>query len=177
MEIIKSTTVLAVNRFGKTAIAADGQVTLGNTVFKNNAVKIRKIYKDRVVAGFAGSVTDALTLFENFESKINKNGGDLLKSAVELSKEWRSDKYLRKLEASIIVANNEKIFVINGTGEVIEPDTGMIAIGSGGSYAYASALALTSETTLSAREIAKKSLEIASKICIYTNNSITVEEV
>lgn len=170
------TTILAIRRNGKVAMAGDGQVTLSNTVMKGNAKKVRKIYDDRVLVGFAGATADAFTLFERFESKVKEFAGDLTRAAVELAKDWRTDRMLRRLEALLLVADKEKIFLLSGTGDVIEPEEGAIAIGSGGSYAYAAALAFLQSSDLSAREIAEKSLKIAAGICIYTNDRITVEE-
>jgi len=170
------TTILAVKRNGKVAMAGDGQVTLSNTVMKGNARKVRKIYEDRVIVGFAGATADAFTLFERFEAKIKEYSGDLTRGAVELAKDWRTDRMLRRLEALLLVADRERIFLLSGTGDVIEPEEGAIAIGSGGSYAYAAALAFLQSSELSAREIAERSLKIAAGICIYTNDRITVEE-
>lgn len=170
-----STTVIAVKRNKQIAFAGDGQVTLEHTVLKGNAVKVRRMYNDKILSGFAGGTADALTLFERLEKKLNEHGGNLRRAAVELSKEWRMDKVLRKLEAILLVANKEDILLISGNGDVIEPEGDVIAIGSGGPYAQASALALLKHTDLTAKEIAKESLVIASSICIYTNNKITVE--
>ncbi len=170
------TTILGFLRDGKLAIGGDGQVTLGNTVMKSNANKIRVLYGGKVVAGFAGATADAFTLFEKFEEKLKINKGNLKKSAVELAKDWRSDKILRKLEAMIIVGNTENLLVLTGTGDVLEPHDNMIAIGSGGNYALAAARALVDNTKLSVREVVKKSLLIASEICIYTNTNLTIEE-
>lgn len=172
------TTICAVQRNGKTAIAGDGQVTMGESiVFKNNAVKVRRIYNDKVILGFAGSVSDAFSLTEKFEGMLNKYSGNLMRSAVELAELWRSDKMPRKLEAMMIVADKESMFMLSGSGEVIEPDGGVCAIGSGGNYALAAARALIEETDYSAAQIAEKSLKIASRICIFTNDNITVEDV
>ncbi|GMO19177.1 MAG: ATP-dependent protease subunit HslV [Treponemataceae bacterium] len=177
MEQIRSTTVIAVIKDGKVAMAGDGQVTMGNTVMKGNARKIRRVYEGKVITGFAGATADAFNLFDKFEGKIKEYEGDLTRAAVELAKQWRTDKMLRNLEALLLVANTEKILLISGTGDVIEPENNVLAIGSGGNYAYAAALAyMDSNTTMNAREIAEKSLEIAGKICIYTNDKITVEE-
>jgi len=170
------TTILAVRRDGKTAMAGDGQVTLGNTVMKGHARKVRKIFDDKILVGFAGATADAFTLFERFEAKIKQYAGDLTRAAVELAKEWRTDRMLRRLEALLLVADTSKMFVLSGTGDVIEPDEGAIAVGSGGNYAYAAALAFLQSSQFSAREIAERSLKIASGICIYTNDSIIVEE-
>jgi ATP-dependent HslUV protease subunit HslV len=171
------TTILAVRRDGKTAMAGDGQVTLGNTIMKSSARKVRKIYDGKIIVGFAGATADAFTLFERFEEKIKEYSGDLTRAAVELAKDWRTDRMLRRLEALLLVADREKMFVLSGTGDVIEPDEGAIAVGSGGNYAYAAALAFLQASGLSAREIAERSLKIAGGICIYTNNSILVEEI
>lgn len=172
------TTILAVRKDDQVAIAGDGQVTLGEKVImKHSAKKVRKIYHGQVVTGFAGSVSDAITLFEKFENHLESNRGNLTKAAVDMAKEWRSDKILRNLEAMLIVANKEALLVLSGNGEVITPDFNTVAIGSGGSYAYAASLALIQNTDLSAAEIARKSLEIASEICVFTNDHITVEEV
>lgn len=172
------TTILAVRKDEQVAIAGDGQVTLGEKVImKHSAKKVRKIYHGQVVTGFAGSVSDAITLFEKFENHLESNRGNLTKAAVDMAKEWRSDKILRNLEAMLIVANKEALLVLSGNGEVITPDFNTVAIGSGGSYAYAASLALIQNTDLSAAEIARKSLEIASEICVFTNDHITVEEV
>ncbi|MEO2068897.1 MAG: ATP-dependent protease subunit HslV [Desulfurobacteriaceae bacterium] len=171
-----ATTICAVLRDGKVAMAGDGQVTLGNTIFKNGARKVRKIYGGRVLVGFAGSVADAFSLLERFEDKLQTFSGNLLKSAVELAKDWRTDRVLRRLEAMLLVADRTKILLISGNGDVIEPDIPVMAIGSGGAYAQAAATALYENTDLSAKEIALKSLEIAGKICVYTNTNIVVEE-
>ncbi len=176
MEQIRSTTVLGIRRNGKIAIAGDGQVTIGNTIMKSGAKKVRKIYNDKILAGFAGSSADSFTLFEKFEKKLKEFKGDLTRSAVELAKEWRSDKYLRKLEALLIVMDNKAGYIISGTGDVIDADDEIYAIGSGGPYALAAARALLQNTELEAKQIAKISLEIAGSICIYTNtNIITLE--
>jgi ATP-dependent HslUV protease subunit HslV len=175
---IRGTTICAVKRNGKTAIAGDGQVTVGQSViFKNNAVKVRRIYNDQVVVGFAGSVADAFSLSERFEEMLNKFAGNLIRSAVELARLWRTDKVLRQLEAMLIAADKDKLLIISGNGDVIEPQDDICAIGSGGNYALAAAKALALNTDLSAREIAEKSLFIASEICVFTNNNITIEEV
>ena len=178
MENLRGTTICAVMRDGKIAIAGDGQVTMSNSViFKNNAVKVRKIYNDKVAIGFAGSVADAFSLSERFEEMLNKFSGNLMRSAVELAQLWRSDKVLRKLEAMMIVCDKEKILILTGTGEVIEPQDGVCAIGSGGNYALAAAKALIDNTNLSAKEIVEKALYIAGEICVFTNENIIVEEV
>ena len=176
-EKIRSTTVLAVKRNGKVAMAGDGQVTAGNTVVKGNAHKVRKIYNGKVLTGFAGSVADAFTLFDKFEEKLKEYNGDIMRSAVELAKLWRTERAYQKLEAMLLVANSERILLISGDGNVIEPENDVCAIGSGGNYAYAAALAYLDASNLSAREIAEKSLGIAGDICIYTNNTLTVEEI
>ncbi len=173
---IRSTTVIAVKRNGKVAMAGDGQVTLGNTVCKGNARKVRKIYNGKILTGFAGSVADAFTLLDKFEEKIKEFNGDLTRSAVELAKMWRTNKMYQKLEAMLIVADSSKILLISGDGNVIEPENDVLAIGSGGNYAYSAALAYLDSSDLSAREIAERSLKIAGNICIYTNQNITVEE-
>ena len=173
---IKSTTVICVKRDSVVAMGGDGQITFGTTyVLKSGANKIRKLADGRVLAGFAGAVSDALSLLQRFESKLEEYRGNLQKAAVELARDWRTDKVLRHLEAQLIVADKEKILLISGTGDVIEPDEGVIAIGSGAPYAMAAAKALLRETQLSAEEIVKKSLEIASEICIYTNKNIRIE--
>ena len=174
---IRSTTVLAVRRNGKVAMAGDGQVTMGATVMKSNARKVRSIRDGKVLVGFAGATADAFTLFDHFEAKLNEYQGDLTRAAVELAKDWRTDKILRKLEALLLVADKDKTLLLSGTGDVIEPADDVIAIGSGGPYAYAAALAYLDGTTLEAVEIAKRSLGIASGICIYTNEKILVEEI
>jgi len=175
---LKGTTICAVRRNGKTAIAGDGQVTMQQSViFKNNAVKVRRIYNDQVLVGFAGGVADAFSLCERFEEMLNKYSGNLMRSAVELAQLWRSDKILRKLEAMLIVADKERVLIVSGMGDVIEPQDDICAIGSGGNYALASAKALVQNTDLSAKEIAEKSLHIASEICVFTNNHIIVEEI
>ena len=174
---IRSTTVIAVRRGGKVAMAGDGQVTMGETVMKSNARKVRKIFDGRVIVGFAGATADAFTLFELFEEKLKEFQGDLERAAVELAKAWRMEKALRNLNALLLVADAQKTLLLSGTGDVIEPAEDVIAIGSGGNYAYASALAyIDSGTDLPAAEIARRSLKIASGICIYTNSNITVEE-
>ena len=173
---IRSTTVVAVKRNGCVAVAGDGQVTNGQTVMKGNAKKVRKIYDGKIITGFAGSVADAFTLFDKFESKVKEFNGDITRAAVELAKLWRTDRSLSKLEALLLVADKSKILLISGDGNVIEPENDVIAIGSGGNYAYSAALAYMDSSDLSAREIAERSLKIAGDICIYTNNNITVEE-
>ncbi len=173
---IRSTTILAVRRDGKVAMAGDGQVTMGQTVMKGNARKVRKIHDGKVIVGFAGATADAFTLLEHFEVKIKEFSGDLTRASVELAKEWRTDKMLRKLEALILVADRERTLLLSGTGDVIEPAEDAIAIGSGGPYAYAAALAYLDSSSLPAVEIAKRSLGIAGGICIYTNDRVLVEE-
>lgn len=172
----RSTTVIAVKKDGKVAMAGDGQVTMGETVMKRNARKVRRIFDGKVITGFAGATADAFNLFDKFEAKLKEYNGDITRAAVELAKIWRTDKALRNLEALLLVANAEKILLISGTGDVIEPETDILAIGSGGNYAYAAALAYMESSTLSAKEIAEKSLKIAGNICIYTNGNIIVEE-
>lgn len=175
--MIHATTIVAVKKNNQIAMAGDGQVTFGqSTVMKHQAKKVRRLYNGKVIAGFAGSVADAFTLFEKFEGKIEENHGNLKKAAVELAKEWRSDRVLRKLEAMLIVADQETILVLSGNGEVIEPDDGVVAIGSGGAYALAAARALKENTELIPKEVVKKAMEIAASICVYTNNNITIEE-
>ena len=171
-----ATTILAVRRNGKTAIAGDGQVTMGSTVMKHNARKVRKMYNDRIIAGFAGATADAFTLFEKFEAKLEQYHGNLTRAAVELAKDWRTDRVLRRLEALMIVADSERSFILSGTGDVIEPEDGIAAIGSGGPYALAAARALVAHTSLSARQTVEAAMQIAGDICIYTNKEITVEE-
>jgi ATP-dependent HslUV protease subunit HslV len=171
-----ATTILCVRRNGKTAIAGDGQVTVGNTVMKHNARKVRKIFNDKVLAGFAGATADAFTLFEKFEAKLEQYHGNLTRAAVELAKDWRTDRVLRRLEALMIVADAERAFVLSGNGDVIEPENGVAAIGSGGPYALAAARALMAHTDLDGRKIAEEAMKIAAEICIYTNSEISVEE-
>ncbi|CEM60819.1 ATP-dependent protease subunit HslV [Treponema phagedenis] len=173
---VRSTTVIAVRKNGKIAMAGDGQVTMGNTVMKGNARKVRKIYDGKIITGFAGATADAFTLLEKFDGKLKTYNGDLTRAAVELAKEWRTDKMLKNLEALLLVADKDTILLISGNGDIIEPQEDTIAIGSGGNYAYAAALALLRNTELTAKEIAEKSLEIAGQICIYTNHTIQLEE-
>jgi len=175
MSKIQGTTIIALKHNGRVAIAGDGQVSIGNTIMKEKARKVRRLYDGQVITGFAGATADALTLFEKFEGKLKEFNGNLPRAAVELAKDWRSDKILRRLEALLIVADKNSIFLISGTGDVIEPDDNIIGIGSGGPYALAAARALIKYTNLSAEEIARESLEIASTICIYTNKNIVVE--
>lgn len=172
----RSTTILVVSRNGKTVMAGDGQVTYGNTVLKHGAKKIRKIADGQVLAGFAGSVADAMALFDRFESKLREWGNNLIKAAVELAKDWRTDRILRRLEALLLVADKNNVLIISGTGEVVQPDDNVAAIGSGAPYALAAARALIRNTDLDARTIAEKAMQIASEICIYTNSNITIEE-
>jgi ATP-dependent HslUV protease subunit HslV len=174
--MFQGTTILCVRKDSKVAIASDGQVTMGTTIMKRNAVKIRKMYNNTVLAGFAGATADAFTLFERFEAKLESYRGNLKRAAVELAKDWRTDKVLRRLEALLIVADTSFTLILSGTGDVIEPEGGFAAIGSGGPFAEAAARALFENTELSALEIVKKALVIASDICIYTNDFITIEE-
>ncbi len=176
MEQYRGTTILSVRRGGRVVIGGDGQVTLGNTVMKANARKVRRLYHDRVLAGFAGGTADAFTLFERFEARLEKHQGHLVRSAVELAKDWRTDRMLRRLEALLAVADRDSSLIITGNGDVIEPEGGLIAIGSGGPYAQAAARALLETTELGAREIVERALGIAADICIYTNHQLTIEE-
>ena len=174
----RGTTICAVRRNGKIAIAGDGQVTMGESiVFKNNAKKVRRIYNDQVVIGFAGTVSDAFTLCEQFEDKLTQCGGNLERAAVALAQNWRGDQVMRKLESMMIAANKDSLLVLSGTGEVMEPDDGVVAIGSGGNYALAAARALVANTELSAHDISEKALHVAASICVYTNDHIIVEDV
>jgi len=173
---IEGTTIIAVRHRGKVAIGGDGQVTLGSTVLKQRANKIRKLYKDKVLAGFSGATADAFTLFERFEGKLEQHHGNLLRAAVELAKDWRTDRMLRRLEALLIVLDREYSLIISGTGDVVEPDDGIAAIGSGGSFALAAARALVKHADLDAKTIVAESMKIASEICIYTNEHISIEE-
>jgi ATP-dependent HslUV protease subunit HslV len=172
----RGTTILSVRRNGKVVIGGDGQVSMGNTVMKSNARKVRTLYNGKVIAGFAGGTADAFTLFELFEAKLDKHQGNLLRSAVELAKDWRTDKILRRLEAMLLVADKETSLMISGLGDVIEPENNLMAIGSGGPYALAAAKALADNTKLSARNIVEKSLSIAADICVFTNHHLTIEE-
>lgn len=175
---LRGTTIIAVQKDGKCAVAGDGQVTMSETVImKATAKKVRRLYHDQVVIGFAGAVADAFSLCERFEKKLEQHGGNLTRAAVSLAQDWRSDKVMHKLEALLIVANKEELLIVSGTGEVIDPDDGIAAIGSGGMYALAAAKALKANTDLSAAEIAERALRIASDICVFTNGNITVEEV
>ncbi len=172
-----STTILALRINGKTVLAGDGQVTFGQTVMKQGARKIRRLYHDRILAGFAGSAADSFALFSRFEAKLEQYRGNLERSAVELARDWRTDRSLRRLEAMMIVADHEAIFLLSGTGDLIQPDDGIVAIGSGGPYALAAARALARHTEMPAREIAEKAMAIAADICIYTNDQLAIEEV
>lgn len=175
-DTIRGTTVLGLTFRGVTVLGADGQVTVGQTVMKQKARKVRKLYNDTVLAGFAGAAADAFTLFTKFEDNLEKYRGNLERAAVELAKEWRTDKYLRQLEALLAVLDRDKTLLISGTGEIIEPDDGIVAIGSGGSYALAAARMLVKHSNLSAREIVEEALRTAAEICIYTNQNLTIEE-
>ena len=177
MDKMQGTTIIAVRHKGRIAVAGDGQVTLGNTVMKRGARKVRRLYKDQIIAGFAGSTADAFTLFEKFESKLEQYNGNLHRSAVELAKDWRTDRMLRRLEALLIVADRERILVLSGTGDVIEPDDGAAAIGSGGPFALAAARVLIQHSGLEAKSIVEEAMRIASQICIFTNDQIVVEEI
>jgi ATP-dependent HslUV protease subunit HslV len=172
----RGTTVLSVRRNGKVVIGGDGQVTMGNTIMKGNARKIRRLFNDKVIAGFAGGTADAFTLFELFEKKLEMHHGQLTRAAVELAKDWRTDRMLRRLEALLAVADKKTSLIISGNGDVIEPENNLIAIGSGGPYAQSAARALLNNTKLSARDIVEKSLKIAGDVCIYTNHHLTIEE-
>jgi ATP-dependent HslUV protease subunit HslV len=174
--LIHATTIICVRKGGKVAIASDGQVTLGDTVIKHGAKKIRRLYNEKILAGFAGSSADSFALFARFEAKLEQYHGNLSRAAVELAKDWRTDRALRHLEAVMIVADDKMTFLISGTGDLIEPDDGIIGIGSGGAFALAAARALSKYTELSAREIAQEAMQIAGKICIYTNENISIEE-
>lgn len=175
--MIRSTTILCVRRNGQVAMAGDGQVSLNTTVMKHNARKIRKVYRDQVLTGFAGAAADAFTLVDRYESKLEEFQGSLVRAAVELAKDWRADRVLRRLEAMLAVADRETSLILSGTGDIIEPDDGIIGIGSGGSYALAAARALQQHTQLGAREIAEAGMRIAADICIYTNDHLSIEEV
>jgi ATP-dependent HslUV protease, peptidase subunit HslV len=177
VETFHGTTIVTVRRDGKVVVGGDGQVTLGNTIMKGNATKVRKIYGDKVIAGFAGATADAFTLLERFEAMLERHSGQLKRAAVELAKDWRTDRVLRKLEAMLIVADKDASLLVSGTGDVIEAHDDLIAIGSGGPYAQSAARALFDSTELSAREIVEKSLMIAGDICIYTNHQRTIEEI
>ena len=175
MDEIHATTVVCVRRDNSVAMAGDGQVTVGNTVMKHGAAKVRRLYHDKILAGFAGGAADAFALFARFEAKLEEYRGNMERAVVELAKDWRMDKYLRQLQAFLIVANNERAYLLSGTGDLIQPDDGILAIGSGGPFALAAARALVKYTELTAAQIAEESLRIASTICIYTNDQITVE--
>ncbi len=170
------TTILCVRKNGKVALAGDGQITFGQTVLKHNAKKIRRMYNDKVIAGFSGATADALTLFEKFETKLEAHRGNIARAAVELAKDWRTDKILRRLEALLIVSDTEHSFIISGNGDVLEPEDGIAAIGSGGPYAQAAAKALLEHSSLEPKKIAEEAMKITSRICIYTNDAITIEE-
>jgi ATP-dependent HslUV protease subunit HslV len=174
--LVRSTTVLSVRRNGRVVLAGDGQVTLGESIIKHTARKIRRLYQDKILAGFAGSTADAFSLFSRFEAKLEQYHGNIGRAAVELAKDWRTDKYLRHLEALLLVCDKEQTFMLSGQGDVIEPDSGIAAIGSGGPFAQAAAQALADHTELSARQIAEQAMKIAGKMCIYTNESVTFEE-
>jgi ATP-dependent HslUV protease subunit HslV len=173
---LRSTTILAVRHQGRVVLAGDGQVTLGQTVLKHNANKVRRLYQDRVLAGFAGAGADAITLFERFEQKLEKTNGNLRRAAVELAKDWRTDRMLRRLEALLVVADKDALLIVSGTGDVIEPEDGVAAIGSGGNFALAAARALVRHAQLDARRIVEESMRIAAAICVYTNDHLTIEE-
>ncbi len=176
MEQFRGTTILSVRRGDKVVVGGDGQVSLGNTVMKGNARKVRRLYHSKVLAGFAGGTADAFTLFERFEGKLESHGGNLMRSAVELAKDWRTDRMLRRLEAMLVVADKEASLVISGNGDVIQPENDIMAIGSGGAFAQSAAIALLENTELGAREIVEKGLNIAAGICVYTNSNLTIEE-
>ena len=173
---LRSTTILAVRHGGRVVVGGDGQVTLGQTILKHNANKVRRLYQDRVVAGFAGAGADAITLFERFEQKLDKVSGNLRRAAVELAKDWRTDRMLRRLEALMIVADRDALLIVSGTGDVIEPEDGIAAIGSGGNFALAAARALVHHADLDTRRIVEESMRIAAAICVYTNDHLTIEE-
>ena len=175
MEQYRGTTILSYRRNGQVVIGGDGQVSLGNTIMKGNARKVRRLYNDKVIAGFAGGTADAFTLFERFEAKLEKHKGNLTRSALELAKDWRTDRMMRRLEALLAVADSEASLIITGNGDVIEPENGLMAIGSGGPFAQSAATALIENTELSAKEIVEKGLNIAADICIYTNHNLTIE--
>lgn len=173
---MKGTTIISVRKGSEVALAGDGQVTVGNTVLKRKARKIRRLYRDQVLVGFAGTTADAFTLFERFEAKLDQYNGNLTRASVELAKDWRTDRMLRRLEAMMITVDKEHSFILSGTGDVVEPDDGIVAIGSGGAYAQAAAKAMTLHTELSAKEIVSEAMKIAAEICIYTNKEISIEE-
>jgi ATP-dependent HslUV protease subunit HslV len=174
---LRSTTILAVRHQGRVVFGGDGQVTFGQTVLKHNAVKVRRLYQNRVLAGFAGAGADAITLFERFEQKLERVGGNLRRAAVELAKDWRTDRMLRRLEALMVVADKDALLIVSGTGDVIEPEDGIAAIGSGGNFAVAAARALVRHSTLSPRQIVEEAMRIAAAICVYTNEQLTIEEI
>ncbi len=176
MQQFRGTTILSVRRGSQVVIGGDGQVSMGDTMMKGNARKVRRLYRDQVLAGFAGGTADAFTLFERFEGKLETHQGQLVRAAVEMAKDWRTDRMLRRLEALLVVADKEASLVISGNGDVIEPEEGVMAIGSGGNYAKAAAMALVESTDLSAREVVEKGLKIAGDICIYTNHNLTIEQ-
>lgn len=176
MEQFRGTTILSVRRKGKVVIGGDGQVSMGNTIMKGNAKKVRRLFNNQVIAGFAGATADAFTLFERFESKLQKHSGHLVRAAVEMAKDWRTDKMLRRLEALLVVADENASLILTGNGDVIEPENDLMAIGSGGHYAKSAALALLENTKLGARQIVEKGLTIAAEICVYTNANFTIEE-
>ena len=177
MEQFHGTTIVSVRRGSSVAMGGDGQVTLGSIVIKHSARKVRRIYHDRVLAGFAGATADAFTLFERFESKLDKHQGNLMRAAVELAKDWRTDRMLRKLEAMLAVADRESSLILTGTGDVLEPEDGLVAIGSGGPYAHAAARALLDETTLAPEAVVRKALAVAADLCIYTNKNVVIETI
>lgn len=177
MEVFHGTTIVSARRGSQVAMGGDGQVTLGNIIVKQGAKKVRRLHHDRILAGFAGATADAFTLFERFDAKLDKHQGNLMRSAVELAKDWRTDRILRRLEAMLAVADRETSLIITGTGDVLEPEFGLISIGSGGPYAHAAAKALLDNTDLAPRELVKKALEIAGDLCIYTNQSHTIETI
>ncbi|MCZ6820638.1 MAG: ATP-dependent protease subunit HslV [Calditrichaeota bacterium] len=177
MNVFRSTTIIGVRHNGKNAMGGDGQVSFGNSILKSRAKKIRKIYDNEVLAGFAGASADAFTLFEKFESRLEQYNGNLSRAAVELAKEWRTDRFLRRLEAQLVVMNQKSMFLISGTGDVIEPDDKIIAIGSGGTFAMAAATALSKHSKLEAKQIVAESLKIAANICVYTNSNLMIEEI
>lgn len=176
MEQYRGTTILSIRRNGKVVIGGDGQVSMGNTIMKGNAKKVRRLYNNKVIAGFAGGTADAFTLFERFEAKLEKHQGNLTRAAVELAKDWRTDKMLRRLEALLVVADSKASLILTGNGDVIEPEKGIMAIGSGGHFAQSAAIALVENTDLSARDMVIKSLTIAASVCVYTNANFTIEE-
>ena len=176
MEQYRGTTILSIRRNGKVVIGGDGQVSMGHTILKGNAKKVRRLFNNKIIAGFAGGTADAFTLFERFEAKLEKHQGNLVRSAVELAKDWRMDKMLRRLEALLAVADSKASLILTGNGDVIEPERGVMAIGSGGHFAQSAALAMLDNTTLSARDIVEKSLKIAATVCVYTNDHFTIEE-